>query len=536
MKSILNVPRGRLRKDFSLSRIEGSLPSLNSSFSSNKYTEHEAVDHIKFLSKRIQDLESIISSKNQEIHKLEMMNKQLVNSLNKRDEIIASALFENRKLKETIQWCQRIMNQSQKPQEALHSNSTSQSLDPRTELQSIGRKPNRLLPTYKRADTMKPEEENNIRKFMEAFNDDHALFVEKFFNLEVSAQRDVLGYLLRKKDEFGKLVNLSLKLKRLFKAFRKFCNAELLDDLIEFFISETKEILDCDKATVYVVDELNRELWTRSSKGDGAKRIRIPIDRGIAGYCAMTGASVNVIDAYKDARFDNSLDIEDNYKTKSVLALTIRDNVGNIIGIMQAINKNDGIFTPDDDALFELISAHYSIVLQRVIKNETLVLTLARLKVSLEACVGICKAENIVDLNACLQIEAKKIMNTDIAYFYHIEEGNLCKTINGKIEKFPIMMGLAGKCVRDKSIMNINDAYNHPSYNGRVDIETTLPVLCIPMKNENGDVLAVIEMLNSKTVKVQASMSESKLNQADSEIFEYFQKIVCIYLKRFLNI
>lgn len=100
----LMLPRGRFRKEQSLPKLEKSSHSLSSSFSSSKskYSEHEAIDHITFLSKRIQDLETIITQKNQEIHKLEMMNKQLVSGLHKRDEIISSALYENRKLKETL--------------------------------------------------------------------------------------------------------------------------------------------------------------------------------------------------------------------------------------------------------------------------------------------------------------------------------------------------------------------------------------------------------------------------------------------------
>ena len=33
-------------------------------------------------------------------------------------------------------------------------------------------------------------------------------------------------------------------------------------------------------------------------------------------------------------------------------------------------------------------------------------------------------------------------------------------------------------------MINVADAYNDPSFNGQIDIDTTLPVICWPIKNE----------------------------------------------------
>lgn len=248
----------------------------------------------------------------------------------------------------------------------------------------------------------------------------------------------------------------------------------------------------------------------------------------------MTGASVNIVDAYKDPRFDSSFDTRENYKTKTILSLPLRDHNNNIICVVQALNKIDGIFTPDDEALFELLSAHCVIVLQRVIKNETINLTLNRLRLSLEACVRMSKCDSLVEFSREMQRECKFVMNTDQAYFYYVDADQLCIVKDDTIEKFPLNMGLVGKSAKEGCLMNIKDAYNNPCFNGKVDIDTTLPVLCIPFKKETGEVIAVIEMLNTKSIRVQASISESKLNQVDSEIFEYFERIVTIFLNRYL--
>ena len=57
------------------------------------------------------------------------------------------------------------------------------------------------------------------------------------------------------------------------------------------------------------------------------------MDKGIVGYVAMTGNTLNIEDAYKDSRFNKSVDIQTSYRTKTILAIPIKDPAGNIIGV-----------------------------------------------------------------------------------------------------------------------------------------------------------------------------------------------------------
>jgi len=82
----------------------------------------------------------------------------------------------------------------------------------------------------------------------------------------------------------------------------------VLGEAIERLVSETCETLICDRASVFLLDELNGELWTKAAKGT-ARTIRIPMDKGIVGYVATTGNPVLIEDAYKDSRFNKAVDI-----------------------------------------------------------------------------------------------------------------------------------------------------------------------------------------------------------------------------------
>lgn len=68
---------------------------------------------------------------------------------------------------------------------------------------------------------------------------------------------------------------------------------------------------------------------------------------------------LNILDAYKDERFNILVDRDDNFRTKSVLAVPIRNDEGKIIGVIQVLNKknldeSDGIFQNSDEKLISI--------------------------------------------------------------------------------------------------------------------------------------------------------------------------------------
>jgi len=68
-------------------------------------------------------------------------------------------------------------------------------------------------------------------------------------------------------------------------------------------VAETCRILNCDRATIFTVDNITKELVL--SVAEGAKNIRVPIGQGIAGTVAATGETINIVDAYADSRFSS---------------------------------------------------------------------------------------------------------------------------------------------------------------------------------------------------------------------------------------
>ena len=87
-------------------------------------------------------------------------------------------------------------------------------------------------------------------------------------------------------------------------------------------------------------------------------QIKIPFNYGIAGFVASTGKPLNILNAYKDERFNPAIDLKTGYKTKSILCLPILNENNECIAVAEAINKisdnedsqqNDTGFTKEDE-------------------------------------------------------------------------------------------------------------------------------------------------------------------------------------------
>lgn len=70
---------------------------------------------------------------------------------------------------------------------------------------------------------------------------------------------------------------------------------------------------------------------------------RFPINIGITGHVATTGETVNIPNAYDDLRFDSSVDDGLLFRHKSILSMAIKNSLGQIIGVIQLINKFDDL-------------------------------------------------------------------------------------------------------------------------------------------------------------------------------------------------
>ena len=128
-----------------------------------------------------------------------------------------------------------------------------------------------------------------------------------------------------------------------------------LDDLLALLVEESKEVLNAERATVFLVDRKSKELWSKVASG--TETIRIPLDKGIAGSVASTGTLLNIKDVYKDPRFNPEVDKKTGYRTRSMLTAPMFNAKNAVIGVFQVLNQRDGrAFDRQDEEILMLLA------------------------------------------------------------------------------------------------------------------------------------------------------------------------------------
>ena len=105
--------------------------------------------------------------------------------------------------------------------------------------------------------------------------------------------------------------------------------------------------LHAERASVFRYDRMTGELLTVVAHGDagtGEPLIRMPADSGLAGATIASGELLNVPDAYADNRFNPQFDSLTGFQTRSVLCVPLRDQHGELVGVAQVLNHENGPF------------------------------------------------------------------------------------------------------------------------------------------------------------------------------------------------
>ncbi len=207
-------------------------------------------------------------------------------------------------------------------------------------------------------------EENEIQTLIRCFN---SIF---------STAADQLAERNRLREILANLIGISSSL-----------TAELeFERLFPLIVGHVTEAMQAERTSMYVVDRESRELWTMVS--EGVKQIRLPLGQGISGRVAETGETVNVADAWELPFFDRSFDLKNNFRTRSVLCVPIKNRSGEIIGVLQVINKQDnGYFQEEDDIFLKALTSQIAIALENSLLVDEILLSFQSSMITLSAIV-----------------------------------------------------------------------------------------------------------------------------------------------------
>lgn len=135
------------------------------------------------------------------------------------------------------------------------------------------------------------------------------------------------------------------------------------DELFETIIHQVSCLMAVDRTSLFLLDVSRQQLWTKVAEGLN-KQISIPVGVGLSGKCAAQRQPVVVQDAGNHPDFDASWDEKLNYVTRTALCYPVFNRSGELKGVLQMINKKEGLFSSRDQELAEVCAAQVGVALE----------------------------------------------------------------------------------------------------------------------------------------------------------------------------
>jgi HD-GYP domain-containing protein (c-di-GMP phosphodiesterase class II) len=144
---------------------------------------------------------------------------------------------------------------------------------------------------------------------------------------------------------------------------RALASEKVLDTLLSLILTHARSLTGADGSSIYTRDRdgvLYFRLWQNASTSATASAQKTLVgEYSIAGYVARSGESVLLDDAYAipdtaPYKFNPASDRAIGYRTKSLLTLPLTNKTGDVVGVLQLINRKNRpgvqLRTPEDIA------------------------------------------------------------------------------------------------------------------------------------------------------------------------------------------
>jgi len=277
--------------------------------------------------------------------------------------------------------------------------------------------------------------------------------------------------------------------------------------LINRIVSRIQGLLNAGRCTAFIVDPDDKtQLYTSEKMSFGMgppipidknrnTRFHFPIDRGLAGGCATSGKVINLADAYTDPRFNQKMDKETGFRTKSVLCVPVRINDGEpVVGVIQAMNKQTGgAFTKSDMECLQAFSAHTAIAISNshLFQSTENALNHAlavqrNLKFMLSVSKNLFASMHVASLVDQIKLQVHNLMSADDSVVYLVSHSaKVFYATRAPDVHFPFSCGIAGHVISTgHSVLICENAFQDSRFDAHADQrpgKVTHSILCCPI-------------------------------------------------------
>jgi adenylate cyclase len=323
---------------------------------------------------------------------------------------------------------------------------------------------------------------------------------ERVRDLPIDQFRDLLEQITREFEHFLHAIDL----------INNNALEALLEQILEALTLKIGQLLQADRTTIFLVDEEKGQLWSKNIQAESGEpvEIRVPITVGVAGQVARTGEFLNIPDAYSHALFNREIDRQTGYRTRNILCMPIFDTKGQVVAVVQMLNKAGELpFTASDEALFREFADSMGIILESCNSFYIAARNQRGVAALLKATAYLGQSLNLEKTLQAVMNEARDLMQADRSTLFLLDadrrelwskvataEGDTMMEI-----RLPADRGIAGYVASTRQTLNIPNAYEDPRFDPTIDQRTgyqTRTILCMPVFNSNEVLIGVTQLIN----------------------------------------
>ncbi|WP_242602382.1 GAF domain-containing protein [Legionella rowbothamii] len=312
----------------------------------------------------------------------------------------------------------------------------------------------------------------------------------------------------------------------LSQIYRDLAATSNLKEITKKLIDVTVDVIGCERGTIFLNDQQTNELYSFIAQGDLHFEIRILNDSGLAGWTFKNNEAVFLTDVDEDERHNKQVDKITGFQTRSILCVPLRNANNELIGVTQMLNKIEGNFSDSDVKFVQTLTEHAAMAIQNQLTIEQIELCHQKDLHFLETISNVSSEINLsLLLEKIIDTVTKALDAERSTLFINDEKTNELFTEAGiglakKQIRFPNHLGIAGSTFTSGEVINIPHAYADLRFNPSVDRQTgffTRSILSAPVKNKNGKVIGVTQVLNKRRGEFNSD-DESQLLAINSQI------------------
>jgi adenylate cyclase len=327
----------------------------------------------------------------------------------------------------------------------------------------------------------------------------------------------------------------------LLRLSQQISTIDALDELLVTIVDLCARASDSERGTLFLSDPETGELYSRVAQGLGIPEIRIMNTLGVAGHVFTTGRGIIIDDAYSNPLFDRTIDDETQYLTRNLVCAPIRFK-GEILGVLQMLNKKSGAYTPEDLRLLEAMAEQTALTLRSVLFREN---TKAVREQEMKFLDFVSELTSDFELGTVLTkivTEAAAMLKADRATLFLHDEKR--KELFSRVAmgasvgeiRIPDHVGIAGAVFTSGETINLPYAYADLRFNPAQDKRTgyfTRSILCVPIVKKEGKIIGVTQALNKKggpftkedEARLKAFTARLAISLENAKLFEDVQNM-----------